>query len=84
MKNRICPGLAASLFLVCVTPAFGESLVCGIHVVAEGDSVDKLLEHCGEPDARDGNRWTYRQGQNGAQVVHVEAGTISLIQTEQD
>lgn len=67
-------------------PAHG-AIRCGTELVAEGDSVAKLLEHCGEPAigepamAVGTAEWTYNFGPNEFMVrVLVRDGMVERIE----
>jgi len=67
--------------------AGADSLRCGSKLVDVGDSVDDLLDKCGEPSAREGNRldkiWVYDQGpQHLKMIVRVSEGVVQEIHTE--
>ena len=60
-------------FLVCCTlcPAIGwtqqipnsqDTMSCGDGFVQIGDTEADVLEQCGEPTLREGDRWTYDRG----------------------
>lgn len=36
-----------------------NTMSCGSNFISVGDPEDAVLSTCGEPDFRDGNRWTY-------------------------
>lgn len=61
--------LAAGLLMALAVPAAG-AMRCGTELIAEGDSVVKLLEACGEPTIGDPAlflgtaEWTYNFGPN--------------------
>ena len=62
-------------------------LRCGGALIEAGTDTtrDTVLEKCGAPDAKDGNRWTYknRPGQKTV-VVHFEGGKVTLIEERLD
>lgn len=51
--SRILPGLLALLAGVAVPAARAESLRCNGRILEEGDPRVLVLQHCGEPVARD-------------------------------
>ena len=81
---RLRTSLLVTPFLLWSATALADSMTCGSQVVSEGDSVSSLLEHCGEPDQREGVRWYYRINETTTRVVHVEGGEVTLIETEHD
>ena len=63
--------------------ACADSLRCGTKLVDVGDSVDELLDTCGEPSAREGNRWTYDRGPGKLiMIVRVSEEVVQSIHTE--
>jgi len=36
-----------------------DSMTCGTNFISIGDSEDAVLDTCGAPSFREGNRWTY-------------------------
>jgi len=36
-----------------------STMSCGSNFISVGDTEAAILSTCGEPDSRDGNRWTY-------------------------
>jgi hypothetical protein len=40
-----------------------NTMSCGTNFVSVGDPEDAVLNTCGEPSSRDGNRWTYSDTQ---------------------
>ena len=51
-----CSGLASSDEL---SADSANTMSCGSNFVSVGDPEDAVLDTCGEPTFRDGNRWTY-------------------------
>ena len=62
--------------------AAADSMRCGSEIVNEGDSRFALLDSCGEPDEKSGNKWYYRLHQHSITIVHIEADVITLIEIE--
>lgn len=67
--------------------AGADSLRCGSKLVDVGDSVEDLLDKCGEPTAREGNRldniWVYDQGpQHLKMIVRISEGVVQSINSE--
>ena len=63
--------------------ACADSLRCGTKLVDVGDSVYELLDRCGEPSAREGNRWIYDRGPEKLKmIVRVGEGVVQSIHTE--
>jgi Protein of unknown function (DUF2845) len=42
--------VAATLVLLVAAPARADSMRCGSRLVSDGDPIEKVLQHCGEPD----------------------------------
>ena len=53
-------GLTAALLLLAASSVRAESLRCGSRLVTEGDSIERVLHHCGEP-AYKRRTWIVRQ-----------------------
>jgi hypothetical protein len=63
--------------------AFADTFRCGTKLVDVGDSEYDLLDRCGEPSARDGNRWIYDRGPEQLTIiVKVGEGVVRSINTE--
>ena len=63
--------------------ACADSLRCGTDLVDVGDSEYDLLDKCGEPSAREGNKWVYDRGPDTlTMIVRVGEGVIQSIYTE--
>ena len=63
--------------------ACADSLRCGTKLVDVGASVYELLDRCGEPSAREGNRWIYDRGPGELKmIVRVGEGVVQSIHTE--
>ena len=81
-KTRIAvPAFLAACFVA--LPASATSMRCGGKVILEGSTRFEVIEHCGEPDHREDNRWYYRhQGQNSVFVLHFSGDSVSLIKKQ--
>lgn len=36
-----------------------DTMTCGTNFISVGSTMDAVLENCGEPSFREGDRWTY-------------------------
>lgn len=76
----LIPAVIVSLFAV---TASAESMRCGSQVITEGTTKFEVIEHCGEPDHKEGNRWYHKHGgQNSVYVVHFEGDSVSILKKE--
>jgi hypothetical protein len=76
--------LACGLFLT-VPLTFADALRCGTALVAIGDSELTLLQQCGEPTAKDGNRWFYDTDDGQfPMIVEVGDGQVLNITTSME
>jgi hypothetical protein len=92
MPLNICSSIAkatilASVLLVFWTPANADNFRCAGHIIEKGMDQSELLEHCGEPDARNTefhNTWTYKAaaGHRDIVVYFYANGHIEQIRTE--
>ena len=65
----------------CITASMADELssdsantmTCGTNFISVGDSEDAVLNSCGEPSFREGNRWTY-SGVQGSFVYQLTFG----------
>jgi hypothetical protein len=48
------------LALAIAHPASADTLRCGSRLISDGDTIDKVLQHCGEPVAKQ-RTWITRQ-----------------------
>lgn len=55
-----CGVTAAGLLLLAALPAGADSLRCGSRLIVEGDSIEKVLQFCGEPASQQ-RTWIIRQ-----------------------
>lgn len=62
--------------------ACADSLRCGTHLVDVGDSEDELLDRCGEPSTREGNRWVYERPGELKMIIRVGERVVQSIHTE--
>ena len=73
----LAPGIASA----------DPALRCGGALIEAGtETTDQtVLEKCGEPDSRDGNRWVYAKRSGGKTVVvHFEGGKVTAIEEQLD
>jgi hypothetical protein len=81
--KRAITFLVFLLGTLAIHQACADSLRCGTKLVDVGDSVYELLEKCGEPSAREGNRWIYDRGPEKLKmIVRVGEGVVRSIHTE--
>jgi len=82
MKSSIL-FFAGSLLLITITTAnAAETIRCGSALIEDGDSIEKVLEHCGEPTSKEGATWIYDRGSGQfVAVIHVGAdGTVNRVE----
>jgi hypothetical protein len=53
---------ATLLLLLAASPARADSMRCGSRLISDGDSIEKVLHHCGEPTYKY-RTWIVRQPQ---------------------
>jgi hypothetical protein len=59
-----------------------DSMTCGTNFISVGDTEDEVLENCGEPSFREGNRWTYSDVQGSfVYMLTLGGGNVLSIQT---
>lgn len=75
----------AALSLVFAANAVGDdSFVCGQHVIEAGTGMTREMVEmvCGEPTAKDADRWYYENQTGGVTVVLTfQIGTLEQIET---
>ena len=76
MKQRLLCGLMTAFI---VTPIWADDMNCGSDLVQPGDSIESLLEKCGEPDGKIDDYWIYKKDNN--YQVSISQGTVSEIKT---
>lgn len=70
-----------ALSLLASTAAADGSYRCGQHIIEVGDGREKVLEYCGEPNAKEGWTWIYQKGEQLIVRIHFEAdGTVGRIE----
>lgn len=86
VQRRLAAAAAAPLLLALAAPVVG-AMRCGSDLVAEGDSVLKLLDACGEPTFGDPAlylgtaEWTYNFGPNEFMMkVLIRDGQVERIE----
>ena len=58
-----------------------EAFRCGEHIISDGDQKVKVLEHCGQPMEKEGNKWIYDRGhEKFLVVVHFDQDVVALIE----
>jgi hypothetical protein len=71
--------------IVMVGQSIAGSLRCGTHIISSGQRSapykHEVLKKCGEPTARNGNTWIYRQSSSVTRVVKFSGdGQVSAIE----
>ena len=63
-----------------------DMLRCGSVIIEEGDSRERVMEKCGEPDVDEGDLWYYKSksAENVTTAVHFEADEVTYIEDEID
>lgn len=58
-----------------------DSMQCNGNVIASGDTVQTVLQNCGEPTARKGNQWIYQSPNqdNLSNLVTFTGGVVDSI-----
>ena len=57
--------------------AQADSMRCGSRLISEGDRIEYVLEHCGEPTAREVEQQAVRAGNRQVGTTTVERWTYS-------
>ena len=72
---------AAILLLTATTRVNADSMQCNGNLVSTGDSMQTVLQTCGEPDARNGDQWIYRSPNEDAlsNIVTFSDGLVDSI-----
>ena len=82
MKKSV---VATSALLSASLVVAGESIRCGTNLIQEGDPVMDLLEHCGEPTQRIGNKWIYDFGDHAFMtVITLRGNDLDIDRIEQE
>lgn len=71
--------LAATLILTAPSLVNADSMECNGNLISSGDTQATVLENCGEPTSRDGNRWTYQIDDSLSKIVTFGGGVILTI-----
>jgi hypothetical protein len=80
MKHtEICTLITVTLLLTAATVAVADSMECDGNLVSSGDTQASVLENCGEPTSRDGDRWTYQSGESLSKIVTFGGGVVLTI-----
>ena len=53
-------GIVVMLLLTVTTPVNADSMECNGNLVSTGDTMQTVLQNCGEPTTRNGDQWIYR------------------------
>ena len=75
---------ACLLAIFASNAAGGETFVCGQHVIESGTGMtrEEVRMKCGEPSAKDSDRWYYENQPGGTTVVLVfQIGKLEQIET---
>ena len=67
------------LVLTGATSASADSMECNGNLVSSGDSQATVLQNCGEPTSRDGDRWTYQVNEQMSRIVTFGGGVVLTI-----
>ena len=71
--------ISITLLLTAATSATADSMECNGNLVSSGDSQATVLENCGEPTSRNGDRWTYQVDDSLSRIVTFGGGVILTI-----
>ena len=75
----------AVLTAVAISPVRADDMYCGSDLVQPGDSVESLIEKCGQPDSTietDATYWIYKK--DNTYQVSTSQDTVSEIKTLYD
>jgi hypothetical protein len=73
--------LLISFSMMFSASAMADAFYCGTHIIDENSNQTEVLEHCGEPDNKQFEQWTYARGEEPDMLIHFEAdGTINRIE----
>ena len=69
--------------------AYDRSMRCGGYLIHAGGGKDsalmyEVLKKCGEPEAKQGNTWTYRQGSMQRVLTFNHEGRLQLIESRRN
>ncbi len=79
--KAVCAIAAVALVFGSSVAWSSEAFRCDGHIISDGDSKIKLIEHCGQPTEKEGNKWIYDRGhQKFIIVVHFDDDVVSLIE----
>lgn len=89
-KMRIAPGFGIALLALpwvwqtALAYDSADSIRCNGSLVNIGDTVEDLMQACGEPLQRNENQWVYEPGDGSfVQTVGVGNGKVMFIRVEQ-
>jgi hypothetical protein len=73
--------LNVAIVSLCAAPLVGhaDDLECQGTIIAQGDTVQHLLELCGEPKSRDGSDWLYEIPGSLSLVVTIGDGVVMFV-----
>jgi hypothetical protein len=73
--------IAVILPLLLPINANADSMQCNGNVISSGDTVQTVLQNCGEPTSRNGNQWVYQSSDqdNLSNIVTFTGGVVDSI-----
>lgn len=80
---RIRNLLTVAIMSVCAAPIVGhaDDLECQGTIISQGDTVQHLLEACGDPKSRNDSDWLYEVPGSLPVVVTVADGVVMFIRS---
>lgn len=81
MNKTLIPAIAA---IVIASPVTADDLSCGSDLVQPGDSIESLLQKCGDPDEKQDTFWVYTDANGNRYQVNLSQGTVSEIKDLSD
>jgi hypothetical protein len=86
MKSIFRYGMFMVISVSCVGAALADALssdsantmTCGTNFISVGDSEDAVLNQCGEPSLKEGDRWTY-SGVQGSFIYQLTFGGGNVV-----
>ena len=72
---------AVTLLLTVSTHVNADSMDCNGNLISTGDTIQTVLQNCGEPTSRTGDQWTYRSPDQDtvANIVTFRDGLVDSI-----